>query len=220
MSRQTLSLTPELYQYILDVSLRENPVLTELREFTLSLEEANMQISPEQGQFMQMLVKLMGARNCIEVGVFTGYSSLAVALALPADGKIIACDVSEEWTSIGKRFWKKAGVSEKIDLRIAPAADTLQQLLDQGLAATFDFAFIDADKTGYDSYYELCLQLLRPGGLILFDNTLWSGKVVEENSEDEDVKAIQALNAKLHRDERIDLCLLPLSDGVTMVRKR
>ncbi|GAB4258743.1 MAG: class I SAM-dependent methyltransferase [Saprospiraceae bacterium] len=220
MSRQTLSLTPELYQYILDVSLRENPVLTELREFTLSLEEANMQISPEQGQFMQMLVKLMGARNCIEVGVFTGYSSLAVALALPADGKIVACDVSEEWTSIGKRFWKKAGVSEKIDLRIAPAADSIQQLLDQGLAGTFDFAFIDADKTGYDSYYELCLQLLRPGGLILFDNTLWSGKVVEENSEDEDVNAIRALNAKLHRDERIDLCLLPLSDGVTMVRKR
>jgi predicted O-methyltransferase YrrM len=220
MSRQTLSLTPELYQYILDVSLRENSALTELREFTLSLEEANMQISPEQGQFMQMLVKLMGARNCIEVGVFTGYSSLAVALALPADGKIVACDVSEEWTSIGKRFWKKAGVSEKIDLRIAPAADTLQQLLDQGLAGTYDFAFIDADKTGYDSYYELCLQLLRPGGLILFDNTLWSGKVVDENSEDEDVKAIRALNAKLHRDERIDLCLLPLSDGVTMVRKR
>jgi caffeoyl-CoA O-methyltransferase len=154
------------------------------------------------------------------VGVFTGYSSLAVALALPADGKIVACDVSEEWTSIGKRFWKKAGVSEKIDLRIAPAADTLQQLLDQGLAGTYDFAFIDADKTGYDSYYELCLQLLRPGGLILFDNTLWSGKVVDENSEDEDVKAIRALNAKLHRDERIDLCLLPLSDGVTMVRKR
>jgi len=220
MSRQTLSLTPELYQYILDVSLRENPVLTELREFTLSLEEANMQISPEQGQFMQMLVKLIGARNCIEVGVFTGYSSLAVALALPADGKIVACDVSEEWTSIGKRFWKKAGVSEKIDLRIALAADTLQQLLDQGLTGTFDFAFIDADKTGYDSYYELCLQLLRPGGLILFDNTLWSGKVVEENSEDEDVKAIRALNARLRRDERIDLCLLPLSDGVTMVRKR
>ncbi|RME00226.1 MAG: SAM-dependent methyltransferase [Bacteroidetes bacterium] len=220
MSRQTLSLTPELYQYILDVSLRENPVLTELREFTLSLEEANMQISPEQGQFMQMLVKLIGARNYIEVGVFTGYSSLAVALALPADGKIVACDVSEEWTSIGKRFWKKAGVSEKIDLRIALAADTLQQLLDQGLTGTFDFAFIDADKTGYDSYYELCLQLLRPGGLILFDNTLWSGKVVEENSEDEDVKAIRALNARLRRDERIDLCLLPMSDGVTMVRKR
>ncbi len=220
MSRQTLSLTPELYRYILDVSLRENAVLTELREFTLSLEEANMQISPEQGQFMQMLVKLMGAKNCIEVGVFTGYSSLAVALALPADGKIIACDVSEEWTSTGKRFWEKAGVSEKIDLRIAPAADTLQQLLDQGLSGTFDFAFIDADKTGYDSYYELCLQLLRPGGLILFDNTLWSGKVLDENSDDEEVKAIRALNARLHRDERIDLCLLPLSDGVTMVRKR
>lgn len=219
MSRQTLSLTPELYQYILDVSLRENPVLTQLREYTLSLEEANMQISPEQGQFMQLLVKLMGAKNCIEVGVFTGYSSLAVALALPEDGRIIACDISEEWTSIGKKFWEKAGVRDKIDLRIAPATETLRELVSQGFSGTFDFAFIDADKTGYDTYYEYCLQLLRPGGLILFDNTLWSGKVVDQNADDEDVRAIRALNAKLHRDERIDLSLLPLSDGVTLVRK-
>ena len=219
MSRQTLALTPELYQYILDVSLRENPALKALRQYTLSLEEANMQISPEQGQFMQMLVRLLGAKNCIEVGVFTGYSSLAVALALPDDGKIIACDISKAWTAIGKQYWQKAGVSHKIDLCLAPAAQTLQNLLAQGLAGTFDFAFIDADKTGYNAYYELCLQLLRPGGLILFDNTLWSGKVLDENSDDPDVQAIRALNEKLHRDERIELSLLPLSDGVTLVRK-
>lgn len=219
MSRQTLSLTPELYQYILDVSLRENPILAQLRDFTLALKEANMQISPEQGQFMQMLIKLMGAKNTIEVGVFTGYSTLATALALPDDGKIIACDVSEEWTSVGKKFWEKAGVSHKIDLYLAPAAQTLHQLLDSGHAGTFDFAFIDADKTGYDEYYECCLQLIRQGGLIMFDNTLWSGKVLEVGSNDSDVMAIRALNAKLHRDQRIELCLLPLSDGVTLVRK-
>ncbi len=220
MSRKTLSLTPELYDYILSVGVREHPLLTALRRETGQLEEANMQISPEQGQFMQILVKLMGAKNCIEVGVFTGYSTLATALALPADGKIVACDINEQWTSIARQYWQRAGVAEKIDLHLAPAIETLQRLLEEGRTGSFDFAFIDADKTGYDSYYELCLQLLRPGGLILFDNTLWSGKVVEENSQDEDVKAIRALNAKLHRDERIDLCLLPLSDGVTMVRKQ
>ncbi len=219
MSRQTLSLTPELYQYILKVSLRENPVLAALRQATLELEESNMQISPEQGQFMQLLLKLMGAQNTIEVGVFTGYSTLATALALPEDGKIIACDISQEWTSIGKRHWVKAGVEAKIDLRLAPAAHTLQTLMDEGQTGKFDFAFIDADKTGYDTYYELCLQLLRPGGLMMFDNTLWSGKVVDPDSSDPDVQAIRALNAKLHKDERIDLSLLPLSDGVTLARK-
>ncbi|MFQ5445461.1 MAG: class I SAM-dependent methyltransferase [Saprospiraceae bacterium] len=219
MSNQTLAITPEIYDYLLSVSLREHPVLANLRSETMKLAEANMQISPEQGQFMQLIVRLMGAKRCIEVGVFTGYSSLAIAMALPPGGQIIACDVSDEWAAIARRHWEKAGVAGKIDLRLAPAADTLRQLLENGEAATFDFVFIDADKPGYDGYYERCLKLIRPGGLIMFDNTLWSGKVVDENSGDPDVQAIRALNAKLHRDERIELSLLPLSDGVTLVRK-
>ncbi len=220
MSNQTLAISPEIYDYLLSVSLREHALMADLRSETMKLVKANMQISPEQGQFMQLLVKLMGAERTLEVGVFTGYSSLAVAMALPPGGQIIACDVSDEWTAIARRYWEKAGVASKIDLRLAPAADTLRGLLENGEAGTFDFVFIDADKPGYDDYYELCLQLIRPGGLIMFDNTLWSGKVVDENSGDPDVQAIRALNAKLHRDERIELSLLPLSDGVTLVRKR
>jgi len=179
-----------------------------------------MQISPEQGQFMRFLAKLIGAKRCLEVGVFTGYSSLSVALALPENGQIIACDISEEWTAIARRYWKKAGVASKIDLRLAPATTTLQKLLSQGEANRFDFAFIDANKTDYDTYYERCLELLRPGGLLLIDNTLWDGKVCDLAIEDEDTLAIRALNKKLLSDERIDLCLLPISDGVTLARKR
>ncbi|TAK37697.1 MAG: SAM-dependent methyltransferase [Saprospiraceae bacterium] len=219
MSNQTLSITPELYDYLLSVSLREHPVQASLRAETMKLAESEMQISPEQGQFMQFLVKLMGAKRTLEVGVFTGYSALSVALALPSDGQIIACDISEKWTSIGRRHWQRANVASKIDLRLAPAIETLQQLVTEEQSGTFDFAFIDADKPGYDDYYELCLKLIRTGGLILFDNTLWSGRVARENLEDENVSALRALNKKLLSDERIDLSLLPLSDGVTLVRK-
>lgn len=220
MSTQTSPLTQELYEYLLSVSLREPKVLEELRAETAKLEMRIMQISPEQGQFMRFLAKLIGAKRCLEVGVFTGYSALSVALALPENGQIIACDISEEWTSIARRYWEKAGVDSKIDLRFAPATTTLQKLLNQGQANQFDFAFIDANKTDYDTYYEQCLELLRPGGLLLLDNTLWDGKVMDSAIQDEDTLAIRALNKKLLSDERIDLCLLPLSDGVTLARKR
>ncbi|MEO8810434.1 MAG: class I SAM-dependent methyltransferase, partial [Rhodanobacter sp.] len=180
---------------------------------------AQMQISPEQGQFMALLVKLIGARRCIEVGVFTGYSALSVALALPEDGTILACDISEEYTALGKPFWARAGVEQKIDLRLAPACETLDGCLAAGEAGTYDFAFIDADKTGYDDYYERCLHLLRRGGLLVIDNVLWEGAVAKP-ADSADTRALQALNDKLHRDERIDLSMLPLGDGVSLARKR
>ncbi len=219
MSNQTLSITPELYAYLLDVSLREYPLLKELRELTSQMKEANMQISPEQGQFMQLLVQLSGAKKTIEVGVFTGYSSLAVALALPKDGRITACDISKEWTGIGREFWKRAGLEHKIDLHIAPAAETLNALIQKGESGTYDFAFIDADKPGYDDYYELCLQLLRPGGLIMLDNMLWGGRVLDEDSEHPEARAIRAMNLKIRDDGRVMMSLLPVSDGVTLVVK-
>lgn len=220
MSSRTINLTPTLYQYILDNSVREHVVLRELREATAKIEHAVMQISPEQGQFMQMLVKLTGARRCIEIGVFTGYSSLSVALALPPDGRIVACDVSEEWTSMARKYWEKAGVAGKIDLRLAPANQTLDALLAAGEAGKFDFAFIDADKPAYEGYYERCLKLLRPGGLIAIDNTLWSGRVSDSTVQDDNTVALRKLNALVHRDERVDVSLLPLGDGVTLLRKR
>lgn len=216
MSAITYALTPEIRQYLHAFGTRENDLQKRLREETSKMEDAEMQISPEQGQFMQLLVKLMGAKRCIEVGVFTGYSTLCTALALPPDGKIIACDISEQWTAIGRRYWQAADVAHKIDLRLAPAVDTLQQLLEQGQEQQFDFAFIDADKTGYDSYYEYCLQLIRPGGLIVIDNTLWEYKVADPNIVDANTNAIQALNAKLRNDERVEISLLPLGDGVTL----
>ncbi len=220
MASHTYAFPPKLYQYIHSVSLRESQAQEALRKVTAQLPRSIMQISPEQGQFMALLAKLIGAKNCIEVGVFTGYSALSVAQVLPEDGKIIACDISEEWTSIGQPYWQKANVAHKIDLRLAPAERTLNQLLEEGKAGTFDLAFIDADKTGYDVYYEKCLQLLRPNGLMLIDNTLWEGRVAEENIVDADTNAIQALNKKIHQDERVDLSLLPLGDGVTLVVKR
>lgn len=219
MSRRTIDLDDTLYQYLLDHSLREHPEQTALRETTRAHPRGGMQISPEQGQFMSLLVKLIGARRTIEVGTFTGYSALTVALALPSDGKILACDISDEYTSVGKPFWQRAGVADKIELVIAPATETLDARLATGEAGTYDFAFIDADKTGYDAYYERCLQLVRTGGLIAIDNTLWSGDVAKP-AEDDETRALQALNDKLHRDERVDMAMLPIGDGLTLARKR
>jgi predicted O-methyltransferase YrrM len=214
-------LVPEtLATYIDNTWLREADVLRELREETSHLENANMQISADQGQFMAFLIRTTGAKNCLEVGVFTGYSSLAVALALPDDGKIIACDVSEEFTSVARRYWKKAGVEGRIDLRLAPAVETLDALLADGKAGQFDFAFIDADKPSYLAYYERVVSLLRPGGLLAIDNVLWSGKVADLAVNDPDTATIRQVNDHLHHDERVDICLVPIGDGVTLARKR
>ena len=220
MSNRTIEITESIYQYLCDHSLREDPILKDLRDHTYDMEERAMQIAPEQGQFMQMLVKLIGAKNTIEVGVFTGYSSLAIALALPEDGLIVACDVNPQYTSVAEKYWVSAGVREKIDLRIGSAKDTLSELISHdGLANTFDFAFIDADKVNYDHYYELCLQLIRPGGLITVDNVLWGGATADDSINDTDTNSIRALNDKLHRDERIDLSLVPIGDGLTLAMK-
>ena len=220
MSNKTIGLSDELAAYVVRVGAREPEVLVRLREETAALPQHGMQISPEEGAFLAMLAELTGARRCIEVGTFTGYSSTAVALALPEDGHLVCCDVSEEWTSVARRYWEDAGVAAKIDLRIAPAADTLDRLLADGEESTYDFAFVDADKSGYDGYYERLLRLVRPGGLIAIDNTLWAGHVLDEDSDDDDTRAIQALNAKLADDERVSLCLLPVADGVTLARRR
>jgi predicted O-methyltransferase YrrM len=215
-----LQITDELHRYLVDHSVREPDVLARLRDATASLPQAQMQIGPEQGQLMALLAKLVGAKRCIEVGVFTGYSSLAVALALPQDGRILACDVSEQWTAIARRFWREAGVEHKIELKLQPAVRTLEELLAAGEASRYDFAFVDADKPAYDTYYELLLKLLRPGGLMALDNTLWSGAVADPNEREPNAVALRALNEKLHRDERIDLSLLPVGDGLTLARKR
>ena len=219
MAHRSLHVDEALYGYVLSHSLREHPSQLALREATRSHQHAGMQIGPEQGQFMALLVKLIGARRAIEVGVFTGYSALAVALALPEDGHLLACDISEEYTAIGRPHWQAAGVAHKIELCIAPALETLDARLAAGGAGRYDFAFIDADKTGYDAYYERCLKLLRPGGLIAIDNTLWNGSVARP-AKDADTAALQALNAKLHADERIDISLLPIGDGLTLACKR
>src|ERR1044071_5102730 len=212
MANRRPDVTDDIYRYLIDHSVREPDGLARLRAATGSLPQAQMQIGPDQGQLMGLLARLVGAKRCIEIGVFTGYSSLAVALALPADGRILACDVSEEWTAIARRFWKEAGVEHKIELKLQPAARTLEQLLAAGEAGRYDFAFIDADKPSYDTYYELLLQLLRPGGLIALDNTLWSGHVDNPENRDPNTVALRALNDKLHRDERVDLSLLPVGD--------
>ncbi|MBO9482073.1 class I SAM-dependent methyltransferase [Salinisphaera sp. G21_0] len=219
MSTETLQLNNTLYQYIYNVGLREHPALKELRELTSHHRYRMMQISAEQGQLMAMLAKLANARRTIEIGVFTGYSALSVALALPDDGELIACDISSEYTDIAKPFWEKAGVSERIKLHLAPASETLDQLIRNGELNQFDMAFIDADKTGYDVYYEQCLQLIRPGGLILIDNVLWSGRVADAEAKDDDTLALKRLNEKIHKDERVDMMILPVSDGLTIAIK-
>lgn len=219
MSTGYLPLNDQLFSYLLNNSLRESALQKQLRLETASIPEGGMQISPEQGQFMQFLIKLLGARKTLEVGVFTGYSSLCTALALPDDGQIIACDVSEKWTSIARRYWAEAGVAHKIDLRLAPATTTLDALLADGQAETFDFAFIDADKENYLHYYERALQLVRKGGLIAIDNTLWYGKVADESVQDVDTIAIRELNKALHHDDRIFLSLTQIGDGVTLALK-
>jgi predicted O-methyltransferase YrrM len=219
MAKHHLPLDDKLHQYVLDHSLRELPAQAALRAVTAQRREASMQIAPDQGQLMALLCRLIGARRCIEVGVYTGYSALTVALALPDDGRVLACDISDEFTQVGRPHWAAAGVAHKIDLRLAPALQTLDAALAAGEAGQYDFAFIDADKTGYDAYYERCLQLVRPGGLIAIDNTLWGGDVARAPDSD-DTAALQALNIKLHGDARVDMVLLPISDGLTLARRR
>jgi caffeoyl-CoA O-methyltransferase len=215
-----LPLDDTLYRYVLEHTGPEPQVLRELREETAAMPHAGMQIGPDQARLMALLVRLMGARRCLEIGVFTGYSALAVALALPADAKLIACDVSDEWTTVARRYWEKAGVGSRIELRLAPAQETLDALLAHGEAARFDFAFIDADKTSYADYYERCLKLLRAGGLIAIDNTLWSGEVADRSKQGRDTRALRAFNEALARDERVDVAMLTVGDGVTLARKR
>lgn len=220
MSRRTLPLDDRLYEYLLSVSLREAPALATLREETNNHPQSQMQIDPEQGQFMQLLVQLTGARRALEVGVFTGYSSLAIALALPPDGYLLACDVSDEFTAVARWHWAAAGVTERIELVLAPAIETLDARLGAGEAGSYDFAFIDADKEGYVNYYERVLTLLRPGGLLAVDNTLWNGAVADPADRSADTAAIRRFNEHVHGDERVDLSMVPIGDGLTLARRR
>jgi predicted O-methyltransferase YrrM len=220
VSNRTIAVDERLYRYLIDVSLRESSVLARLRAETLALPQAGMQISPEQGQFMALLVKLTDARSILEIGTFTGYSALAMALALPAGGRLVTCDVSDEWTSKARSYWREAGVDNRIELRLAPALQTTSSLLDAGAGGSFDLVFIDADKGNYLGYYEAALKLLRPGGLVVVDNTLWDGRVADPTVGDDDTQAIRAFNTAVHGDARIDLSLVPIGDGLTLARKR
>ena len=220
MSRRTEKLTDELYEYLLSVSLREPELLRRLREETGELEDGRMQISPDQGQFMALLIELMEARNVLELGAFTGYSALVMALALPDDGRVLTCDINRERTEVAQKYWDESGLGHKINLHIGPASETLEMLLVNGQAENFDFAFIDADKASLDLYYELCLKLVRPGGLIAVDNTLWHGKVIDPQATDQDTEAIRAINAKLRVDQRVSLSVVPIGDGLALARKR
>lgn len=219
MSSETHGLSAELRDYLVRHSVTEHPVQVELRKLTSGMEKSVMQVSPEQGKFMQLLVMLTNASKCIEVGVFTGYSALSVALVLPPNGRIHAFDINREWTDIAREYWKKAGVDSKISLKLEPASQGLLDLIESGEDGTFDFAFIDADKTGYDAYYELSLRLLRPGGILAIDNTLWEGKVANPEINDPDTAAIRALNEKIISDNRVFASMLPVGDGLTLVRK-
>jgi caffeoyl-CoA O-methyltransferase len=219
MSRTTNALPDSIYQYLCSVSLREPAFLAELREVTRTLPRATMQLSPEEGQFLNLLIKLTGARKCLEVGVFTGYSSTCIALALPSEGRLVACDVNVEWTTIAREYWERAGVAHKIDLRLGPGIDFLDALLADGQAGTFDFAFIDADKSNYLNYYERALKLVRSGGLIGIDNTLWYGKPADPDVNDPDTEAIREVNRQVHADARVTMSLVPIGDGLTLALK-
>ena len=220
MADLTLTLTPQIYNYLINHSLRESEVLAELREETHKLTDYRMQISPEQGQFMGLLMEILGAKKTLDIGTFTGYSSLVVALALPKDGKVIAFDLSDEWTTMAKNYWQKAGVANKIELKLGPATESLDGLIKNGQTNTFDFAFIDADKANYDNYFEQALQLIRPGGIIAVDNVLWGGKVADLSDNDENTRSIRKLNEKLLKDDRVTISMLPIGDGLTLARKR
>lgn len=220
MSNKANFISDELYDYILRVSLREDELLARLRAETAAMPMASMQIAPDQGQLLALLVRLTGARRALEVGVFTGYSSLCIARALPTDGYLLACDIDPDWTAIARRYWEEAGVADRIDLVLGPASQTLRRRVEGGETASYDFAFVDADKESYDDYYEQCLLLLRSGGLIVFDNVLWSGDVLDDDTDDAETRALQALNRKLHRDERVDAALIPVADGLYLARKR
>ncbi len=220
MSTKTIEVTDELRQYILSVSLREPEILRRLREETASYPNSSMQIAPEQGQFMALLVRMIGAVNTIELGVFTGYSSLWVALALPSHGKLVACDKNPKYVAVAQRYWREARVENRIDLKLGEAIDTLDRLITDGRSGSFDFVFIDADKEMYDAYYERSLKLVRRGGLIAIDNVLWDGEVANPRAADDATQAIRDLNAKLHSDDRIELSLVPIADGLTLAMKR
>lgn len=220
MATSTIKLTDSIYRYMQEAAFREPEILVKLRIETEGIEEAGMQIAPEQGQFMSLIVAMIGARRAIEIGTFTGYSSLCVALALPPDGKLIACDTNQDWTDVARRYWREAGVAERIELHLAPASETLDALLSDGAAGTLDFAFIDADKQSYDLYYERCLELLRPGGLVALDNMLWSGAVADPARDDADTVAIRAITKKIQGDTRVDISLVPIGDGLMLARKR
>jgi len=220
MSPKTISLTESVSKYLLDVTVNEPPVLRDLREETQKMRGANMQIAPEQGQFMRLLVEILGAKRCLEVGVYTGYSSISVALALPADGLLIACDVNPETSNIAKRYWEEAGILRKMQLELRPASETLSRLIDLQQEGSFDFAFIDADKESYDIYYELCLTLIRRGGLIAIDNALWDGRVADPSAKDSSTIAIREINAKVAADSRVSSSLIPIGDGLLLARKK
>jgi predicted O-methyltransferase YrrM len=220
MSNDSLGLPPDLQAYLVEHGVREPEILKRLRDETALIPQHDMQIAPEQGAFMAMLVGLIDAKRCIELGTFTGYSSLVVALAMPADGRIVCCDLSEEWTSVARRYWAEAGVGDRVDLRLGPALETLDALIAGSATGTFDFAFIDAAKREYPDYHERILQLLRPGGLALYDNVFWGGDVVDEKSTDPDLVGVRRLNDRLLRDERVDISMIPVADGLTLVRKR
>lgn len=220
MTIKSILVTDALYRYILSTSLREPEVLQQLREETALHTHSVMQIAPEQGQFMALLAELIGAKKILEIGVFTGYSSTCLALALPPEGRITACDISEAFTDVARRYWAQAGVANKIDLRLAPALETLNSLIADGQAGSYDMAFIDADKTNYDGYYELSLMLLRTGGLLVIDNVLWNGQVIDPSITDADTSAIRLLNEKIHADPRVAISLLPIADGLTLAVKR